>query len=43
MPIQRQAAHVMGFDETHIGILRNADVAERLNAILEGTTQTGLD
>jgi len=34
MPIQRQAARVLGFDETHDAILRSADVADALNAIL---------
>ncbi len=34
MPIQRQAAQVLGFDETHTGILRSPDVAAHLNAIL---------
>lgn len=34
VPIQRQAAHVMGFDETHTSILESDDVAEQLNAIL---------
>ena len=34
MPIQRQARHVMGFDETHTGILRSPDVAAALNAML---------
>jgi pimeloyl-ACP methyl ester carboxylesterase len=34
MPIQRQAAHVMGFDETHISILHSSDVAAQLNAVL---------
>lgn len=35
MPIQREAARVMGFDETRISTLRSADVAARLNTILE--------
>jgi pimeloyl-ACP methyl ester carboxylesterase len=35
MPIQRQALHVMGFDETHTSILESADVAEHLKAILD--------
>jgi pimeloyl-ACP methyl ester carboxylesterase len=34
MPIQRQATHAMGFDETHVSILEAAAVAEQLNAIL---------
>jgi pimeloyl-ACP methyl ester carboxylesterase len=34
MPIQRQARHVMGFDESHTSILENDVVAEHLNAIL---------
>ncbi len=34
MPIQRQAAHVMGFDESHTSILESQDVAAQLNAIL---------
>jgi hypothetical protein len=35
LPIQRQAVHVMGFDETHTNILRSPEVAAQLNAILE--------
>jgi hypothetical protein len=35
LPIQRQAAHVMGFDETHISIMRSPEVAAQLNAILK--------
>jgi hypothetical protein len=31
---QRQAQHVVGFDETHVGILGSAEVAEQLNAML---------
>lgn len=34
MPIQREAKQVMGFDETHISILRSAEVTVKLNAIL---------
>jgi hypothetical protein len=34
LPIQRQATNVMGFDESHTGILRSPEVAEELNAIL---------
>ncbi len=34
MPIQRQAAHVMGFDESHTSILQSPEVATQLNAIL---------
>ena len=34
MPIQRQAAHVMGFNESHVSILSSPEVAEQLNAIL---------
>jgi pimeloyl-ACP methyl ester carboxylesterase len=34
LPIQRQAAHVMGFDESHTSILQSHDVAAQLNAIL---------
>lgn len=34
MPIQRQASHVMGFDETHVSILHSPQVAERLTEIL---------
>ena len=34
MPIQRQAAHVMGFDESHTSILESRDVAALLNGIL---------
>jgi pimeloyl-ACP methyl ester carboxylesterase len=35
MPIQRQATHVMGFDETHTSILESPQVADELNAILD--------
>jgi len=35
MPIQHQAIRVMGFDETHTGILSSPEVAEALNVILE--------
>ena len=34
MPIQRQAAHVMGFNEGHTSILESDDVAAHLNATL---------
>jgi pimeloyl-ACP methyl ester carboxylesterase len=34
MPIQRQAVHVMGFDETHTSILESADVAQEMNSFL---------
>ena len=34
MPIQRQAAHVLGFNETHDTILESPEVATQLNAIL---------
>ncbi len=34
MPIQRQAARVMGFDENHTSILESREVAAQLNAIL---------
>jgi hypothetical protein len=34
MPIQLQARHVRGFDETHVSILSSSEVAEQLNAIL---------
>jgi hypothetical protein len=34
LPIQRQAVHVMGFNESHTSILENADVAALLNATL---------
>jgi pimeloyl-ACP methyl ester carboxylesterase len=34
MPIQTQATHVMGFDETHTSILDSPQVADELNAIL---------
>jgi len=34
MPIQRQANHVLGFDETHDTILTSDDVAAQLNATL---------
>ena len=34
MPIQRQAAHVMGFDESRASILESRDVAAMLNGIL---------
>jgi len=34
MSIQRQAAHVMGFDEDHTSILESREVAAQLNAIL---------
>jgi hypothetical protein len=34
MPIQRQAAHVMGFEERHTSILESRDVAALLNGIL---------
>ena len=34
MPIQRQAARVMGFDEDHTSILESREVAAQLNAIL---------
>jgi pimeloyl-ACP methyl ester carboxylesterase len=35
MPIQRQAARVMGFDENHTSILESREVAVQLNAILD--------
>lgn len=34
MPIQQQAAHVRGFDETHTSILANRDVAALVSGIL---------
>jgi hypothetical protein len=34
MPIQRQAAHVMGFDESHTSILESREVAALLNGTL---------
>lgn len=34
LPIQQQANAVMGFHETHTGILESREVADRLNAIL---------
>ena len=34
MPIQEQATHVLGFDETHVSILSSPQAAERLNALL---------
>lgn len=34
MPIQYQAAHVMGFNESHVSILESQEVAAQLNAIL---------
>ncbi len=34
MPIQRQALHVMGFDESHTSIRKSQEVAAQLNAIL---------
>jgi pimeloyl-ACP methyl ester carboxylesterase len=34
LPIEKQATHVMGYDETHVSILESAEVAERLNASL---------
>jgi pimeloyl-ACP methyl ester carboxylesterase len=34
MPIQLQADHVLGFNESHTSILQSAEVAEKLNAIL---------
>jgi hypothetical protein len=34
MPIQLQADHVMGFNESHTSILQSPEVAEKLNAIL---------
>ena len=39
LPIQRQAARVMGFNETHTSILRSADVAAQLNTILTRASQ----
>jgi hypothetical protein len=35
MPIQRQAARVMGFDENHTSILVSGEVAAQLNATLD--------
>jgi hypothetical protein len=35
MPIQRQAAHVMGFDESHMSILESREAAPQLNAVLD--------
>jgi pimeloyl-ACP methyl ester carboxylesterase len=34
MPIQLQAEHVLGFDQTHVSILESPEVADQLNAIL---------
>jgi len=34
MPIQRQAARVMGFNESHTSILESDEVAALLNATL---------
>ena len=34
LPIQLQAAHVLGFDETHTSILDSPEVAAQVNAIL---------
>ena len=39
LPIEQQAAHVMGFDETHMSILSSAEVAAQLNAILGRASQ----
>jgi pimeloyl-ACP methyl ester carboxylesterase len=39
VPIQRQAVHVMGFDETHTSILESAEVAEEVNAALLRVTR----
>jgi pimeloyl-ACP methyl ester carboxylesterase len=39
IPMQRQAQHVMGFDETHVGILGSAELAERLNEMLARVAQ----
>jgi pimeloyl-ACP methyl ester carboxylesterase len=39
MPIQLQAAHVLGFNETHVGILHNPEVADHLNGILLRASQ----
>jgi pimeloyl-ACP methyl ester carboxylesterase len=39
MPIQREATRVMGFNETHIGILRSDEVAAKVNAILTGAVR----
>ena len=38
-PMQRQAVHVMGFDETHTSILESAEVAEEVNAALLRVTR----
>ena len=34
MPVQRQAAHVMGFNESHTSFLESDEVAALLNATL---------
>ncbi len=39
MPIQLQAARVLGFDETHTGILKSAGAAAQVNAILHRASQ----
>jgi len=39
MPIQLQADRVLGFDESHTSILRSAEVAQRLNEILDAAAE----
>ena len=39
LPIEQQAAHVMGFDENHDSILSSPEVAAQLNPILRRASQ----